>query len=199
MPSWTKIAVSVTTLLLAYIIYALITRLLLSPLRNIPGPKLAALTSWYEFYFDAIEQGRFVWKIKELHSRYGLTIVPRLEAFFLISPYPGPIVRITPWEIHVNDVDFLDDIYAPSFRRRDKYVYQTRTLPVPLSVGGTTQHDLHRKRREALNPFFSKKSVQSLGPMISGKVDLLCQRFDDHRKSQLPINLSDVYFAFANE
>ena len=108
-------------------------------------------------------------------------------------------MRITPWEIHVNDVEFLDDIYASSFRRRDKYAYQTRTLPVPLSVGGTIQHDLHRRRREALNPFFSKKSVQSLQPMIAAKVDLLRKRFDDCLNLQLPINLSDVYFAFANE
>lgn len=108
-------------------------------------------------------------------------------------------MRITPWEIHVNDVEFLDDIYAPSFRRREKYAYQTRTLPVPLSVGGTIQHELHRKRREALNPFFSKKSVQSLGPMIARKAELLCKRLDDHLNSQIPINLSEVYFAFANE
>lgn len=108
-------------------------------------------------------------------------------------------MRITPWEVHVNDVEFLDDIYAASYRRREKYAYQTRTLPVPLSVGGSIDHDLHRKRREALNPSFSKKSVQSLGPMISRKVDLLGKRLEDHLNSQTPINLSDVYFAFANE
>ena len=107
-------------------------------------------------------------------------------------------MRITPWEIHVNDVDFLDDIYAPSFRRQEKYAYQIRTLPVPLSVGGTIQHDLHRKRREALNPFFSKKSVQSLEPMIAKKTKLLRARIDEHFASRNPLSLSDVYFAFAN-
>ena len=108
-------------------------------------------------------------------------------------------MRVTPWEVHVNDVEFLDDIYAASFRRREKYAYQTRTLPVPLSVGGSLQHDLHRKRREALNPFFSKKSVVELGPMISRKVDLLCNRLEHHLSSQIPISLSDLYFAFSNE
>lgn len=113
--------------------------------------------------------------------------------------FTGPVVRITPWEVHFNDVDFLDDIYAPSFRRREKYAYQTRTLPVPLSVGATIQHELHRKRREALNPFFSKKSVQSLGPMIASKTKLLCDRLDGHLNSQMPLSLTEVYFAFANE
>ncbi|KAL8747010.1 MAG: hypothetical protein Q9190_001050 [Brigantiaea leucoxantha] len=140
-----------------------------------------AWTSWYEFYFDVVMPGRFVWKIRDLHRQY------------------GPIVRITPWEVHVNDVEFLDEIYAPSFRRRDKYAHQTKSLPVPLSVGGTLQHDLHRKRREALNPFFSKKSVQSLEPIITAKAAQLYELFHNHAKTGDPINLSDVYFAFSNE
>ena len=90
MPSWTNILVSLITLQLAYTIYVLINRLFLSPLRNIPGPKLAALTSWYEFYFDAIQQGRFVWRIKDLHSKYGLSILPRLKACSLMAIFPRP-------------------------------------------------------------------------------------------------------------
>jgi len=42
----------------SYVLYAVISRVFLSPLRHIPGPKLAALTSWYEFYYDVIQQGR---------------------------------------------------------------------------------------------------------------------------------------------
>ena len=106
---------------------------------------------------------------------------------------------MTPWEIHVKDVGFLDDIYAPSFRNREKYAFQTRTLKVPMSVGGSIKHDLHRKRREALNPFFSKKSVKDLEPMITRKVAQLCQSLHDKIGQQAPTNLSDLYFAFANE
>lgn len=72
-------------------------------------------------------------------------------------------------------------------------------MKVPMSVGGTTRHDLHRKRREALNPFFGKKSVTAVEPMITQKVEQLCRRLEDYSKQQAPINLSDVYFAFANE
>ena len=48
-----------------------IRRLWFHPLAHIPGPKLAALTWWYEFYFDGIQQGRYVFKIQELHKQYG--------------------------------------------------------------------------------------------------------------------------------
>lgn len=68
-----------------------------------------------------------------------------------------------------------------------------------MSVGGSINHELHRKRREALNPFFSKRSVMALGPMISQKVDLLQASLDQHAKNGTPFNLSDTYFAFANE
>lgn len=68
-----------------------------------------------------------------------------------------------------------------------------------MSVGGSIKHDLHRKRREALNPFFSKKSVTSLEPMITQKIQQLHQRFEYHIKQHTPINLSDTYFALAME
>ncbi|MCJ1267522.1 hypothetical protein MMC22_007407 [Lobaria immixta] len=176
---WNQIIVTLGVLQLGWLFYDAIYRLFLSPLARIPGPKLAALTSWYEFYYDVIKPGKYVWKIKDLHEEY------------------GPIIRVTPWEIHVKDIEFLDEIYAPSFRRREKYDFETRALKLSMSVGATLGHDLHRKRREALNPFFSKKSVTSLEPIISQKVQQLQHRLEDHTKQQTPINLSDVYFAFA--
>ena len=52
-----------------------IRRLYFHPLANIPGPKIAALTWWYEFYFDVIEQSRYVFKIQELHKQYGRSLI----------------------------------------------------------------------------------------------------------------------------
>ena len=44
------------------------------PLAKFPGPKLAAATLLYEFYFDVILKGQYTWKIRELHRQYGLSI-----------------------------------------------------------------------------------------------------------------------------
>jgi hypothetical protein len=57
--------------LAVYFLGLVIYRLYLSPISNFPGPKLAACTLWYEFYFDVVKRGRYTWKIGELHEEYG--------------------------------------------------------------------------------------------------------------------------------
>jgi len=39
-----------------------------------PGPKLAAITGWDEFYRDAVQGGRMIWYIQNLHNEYGKEI-----------------------------------------------------------------------------------------------------------------------------
>lgn len=46
--------------------------LFLSPVAKIPGPRLAAITFWYEFYYDVWNKGQYTWKLKELHKQYGI-------------------------------------------------------------------------------------------------------------------------------
>ncbi len=192
-----------TTVLLAALltIGGAIRRLFLHPLAHIPGPRLAALTWWYEFYFDAIQPGRYVFKIQELHKRYGEpnTCARVVHSAASLIYLAGPIIRVTPDEIHISDVGFLDTIYAPSSSPRDKYEYQLRSLRVPGGVGTTPSLEVHRKRREALSPFFSKRNVVFLEPTITDKVQQLCQLLLKHASEQTPVNLSDVFFAFSNE
>jgi cytochrome P450 len=83
--------------------------------------------------------------------------------------------------------------------RRDKYEYQLKTLRVPGGVGATPRHDVHKKRREALTPFFSKRNVLHLEPVITKKVEQLSQLIARHAADKTPVNLSDVFFAFSNE
>jgi hypothetical protein len=74
-----------------------------------------------------------------------------------------------------------------------------RTLRVPGGIGAAVSHDLHKGRRDALAPFFSKRNVLHLEPLITQKVDQICQLMRKHAINNIPINLSDVFFALCNE
>lgn len=56
----------------AYTVGLAIYRLYLSPLARFPGPRLAAATGWYEFYYDAICHGKYTFEIGRMHQEYGL-------------------------------------------------------------------------------------------------------------------------------
>ena len=71
-PTFVKLFIAPAILLVTYLIGLGIYRLYFSPLAAYPGPKLAALSNWYEFYYDVIYQGQFTFKIQELHKQYGM-------------------------------------------------------------------------------------------------------------------------------
>lgn len=58
---------------------------------------------------------------------------------------------------------------------------------------GTVDHDIHKQRRAALNPFFSKKSVSQLEPTIQDNIDKLCARLLESAGTGKPVNLSDAF------
>ena len=90
----------------------------------------------------------------------------------------GPLVRISPDEIHCNDAAFVDEIYASGARKRDKQAHYLGVLAGPStnSAFGTADHDLHRVRRNAMNKFFSHAQITRLEPEISALVQLLCEK-----------------------
>lgn len=79
-----------------------------------------------------------------------------------------------------------------------------RTLKLPGAIGATTKHETHRRRREALNPSFSKKKIVDFEPIIREKISKLCGIVEKRAivpdgKQGNVLNLSDLYFGFANE
>ncbi|EFW15797.1 conserved hypothetical protein [Coccidioides posadasii str. Silveira] len=156
-------------------------RLFLHPLAKFPGPKLAALTLWYEYYHDGIRGGQYTFEIQRMHERY------------------GPIVRISPHELHINDPAFIDTLYAGGGKRRDKYVFYASQFGLPKSLFGTADHYHHRLRRSALRRFFSKASVTQLEPLITKKIDTLCSIIQATAGSGRPVSLSDAYSAITSD
>lgn len=155
--------------------------LYLSPIANIPGPKLAALTWWYEYYHDIIRYGKYIWKVKQFHEQY------------------GPIVRISPYEVHLDDPDFFDTLYAASnTNRKDKWTWYTAALGTPLSTMGSAEQGLHRRRRAAMSTFFSKQNVRKLEPVITEKATTLASRLECLAATGEVVPLNLAFSAYMN-
>lgn len=60
----------VTLILLGWLAIA-IYHLFFHPLASFPGPKLAAITVLYEAYYDVWKGGKYIFKVNELHRKYG--------------------------------------------------------------------------------------------------------------------------------
>lgn len=57
--------------LVAYVVSLAVYRLYLHPLAKFPGPRLAAVTSWYEGYYEVVKVGQYSRQISNLHDQYG--------------------------------------------------------------------------------------------------------------------------------
>ncbi|CAI6227143.1 unnamed protein product [Periconia digitata] len=134
-------------------------RLFLHPLARFPGPKLAAITRWYEAYYDLILDGQYTFKIAELHKTY------------------GPIIRISPHELHVIDPAFYEKLYCQE-GRWDKYQWACNGFLAEGATICTSVHELHQARRAPLNHFFSKAKVAARQEIIIRHVEKLCNRIE---------------------
>jgi cytochrome P450 len=110
----------------------------------------------------------------------------------------GPIVRINPYELHISTPDYYEELYTGSSKKRDKWRWFTNQFGISESMFATVEHDKHRMRRSALNPFFSKASVRRLQPVIQDSVTNLMERFLGFRDSGKPMTVSLAFAAFTN-
>jgi hypothetical protein len=88
-------------------------RLLFHPLSRFPGPWTAAMSQWYEFYYDVIQGGTLFRKYPELHKKYsksiGLHGSQPIYAPIDEANKDSSIIRVGPNHLHVNDPDFYQE------------------------------------------------------------------------------------------
>ena len=65
-------AETLAVLFVFYISGLYIYRMFFDQLSHIPGPKLAAASLWYEFYYDVIKKGQYTFEIGRMHEKYGM-------------------------------------------------------------------------------------------------------------------------------
>ncbi|KAI1325095.1 trichodiene oxygenase [Xylariaceae sp. FL0255] len=176
--SWQVIATSFSLYLVTVAIY----RLFFHPLSGFPGPKLAAITRWYEAYYDVVKGGQYTFKIAELHRVY------------------GPIIRISPYELHINDYTFFNSLYCQEGRWH-RYAWAWDAWGAEGPTIHTIDHERHKARRQPLAPFFSKAKVSNQQATIARHVETLCGRLSNiaQRRWDNTVNLGAAVTALARD
>lgn len=107
----------------------------------------------------------------------------------------GPIVRISPWELHVNDPDW-NEPYKMS-AKANKYHWYYTFVGSSDAAFGTSDHDLHRVRRGAQQGYFTQPAVARFDPALETIVDKLISRLGEFKATGQPANLSNAYRSLA--
>ncbi|KAL8765571.1 MAG: hypothetical protein Q9209_007402 [Squamulea sp. 1 TL-2023] len=112
----------------------------------------------------------------------------------------GPIVRINPAELHVKDSDWLGALYTgPASGIRDKYPPAAHMTGTPNGTFGTVSHEVHRRRRAAIGPFFSKATVATSESMIYDKANILSQLLRKKMTTDGVVELRQTFLALTTD
>ncbi|KAH6678179.1 cytochrome P450, partial [Halenospora varia] len=171
---------NITTTIALYFGSLAFYRLFLHPLAKFPGLKLTAVTRYYEAYFDIIQNGQYTFKIAEIHKKY------------------GPVIRISPYELHVIDPAFFDTLYSQN-GRWDKYAWTYDGFSAKGATICTPSHDIHKACRLPLSPFFSKAKAAAQQDLIKQKVHKLSSRISEFARKGDVTNLGAACSAFTRD
>ncbi|KIK54998.1 hypothetical protein GYMLUDRAFT_48199 [Collybiopsis luxurians FD-317 M1] len=152
-------------------------RLFFHPLHKYPGPVLAAVTNWYELYYNLVLGGEFVAEIERLHKLY------------------GPVIRIGPNTLHFNDRRAYHDIYSNGTTLVKEPRFYRAILPhAPESSFAYSDPQRAKNRRSLLAPSFSRQAVMKLEYTIQKKVNQLVALLEEHYRSpESSVTLSIAY------
>ncbi|KAF1931555.1 cytochrome P450 [Didymella exigua CBS 183.55] len=165
--------------LLASVAALVLYRLCLHPLARFPGPRLAAVTSWYEGFYEIVKNGQYSRKISKLHDEY------------------GPIIRVAPHELHIRDSRFFEEFYAKNLHL-DKEGWDVR-FGTEGGVLTTVNAACHKRRRAALSPMFSRRSILDFIHIIYRHIDTLSIRMQEFEARKEPINLTHAFPALTGD
>lgn len=111
---------------------------------------------------------------------------------------PGPIIRISPHELHVIDPEFYNTLYRHE-GRWDRYAFAWDAWAAEGPTIHTVNHSRHRARRQPIASHFSKAKVDSRQGMIQYHVDKLCDRLVQEAGLDTVIDLGAAVTALAHD
>jgi hypothetical protein len=113
-----------------------------------------------------------------------------------LTSCPGPIVRVTPYELHIRDSRMLDIVYpAGVFLDKERWDRS-------FGEGGVLQTHhaaVHKRRRAALNPMFSKRSIMDVIHIVHRHIDEFQTRILEFEARKEPLNVTWAFPALTGD
>lgn len=106
-------------------------------------------------------------------------------------------MRISPWELHVNDLDWNEPYKVTS--RVDKYHWYYKFVGSSDAAFGTADHDLHRMRRKAQQSYFTQDAVSQFDAPLRNITSKLSVRLAGFKSTGQPVNLSNAFRSLATD
>jgi cytochrome P450 len=107
-------------------------------------------------------------------------------------------VRIVPDELHIQDSEFYDTLYTRA-GRVDKYDWMAGRFGCDTSVFTTGPDELHRIRRGALSPLFSRQRIVDLQDVIREKLIIFVDRVREFRMEGKILPINRAFMALTGE
>lgn len=90
-------------------------------------------------------------------------------------------------------------MYSSKTRFDKKKAWENR-FGVPGAVVATSAHDLHHRRRVALNPYFSKRRILEFSNQMQTCVEEICNRLvQEYSGTSKVLKLNDVWATFSTD
>lgn len=147
---WTAVVAVLSYYLYPYLVtYA--------PLRDIPGPLAARLSGLW--LFSTARRGKRFLLVHEAHKQY------------------GPVMRIQPNHVSINDDDAIQAIYGHGngFLKADFY---DAFVSIRRGLFNTRNRAEHSRKRKVVSHTFSAKSIGQFEPYIHQNLELFVRRWD---------------------
>ncbi|KAH7142873.1 cytochrome P450 [Dactylonectria estremocensis] len=128
------------------------------PLARFPGPEEACLSQ--KWLLRVSEDGNPEHVFEKLHEKHN-----------------SRAIRIAPNELHIDDVNVYKTVYSQT-SPYTKYPGFYDGFNTPHTVFAEHVPSLHKVRRRILNPFFSRRAINQIEPLLKGKIAELGRRID---------------------
>ncbi|RFU28153.1 hypothetical protein B7463_g8180, partial [Scytalidium lignicola] len=164
--------ITLTFLLIVFLLIRAIYQFAFHPLSHIPGPLLPKVTSLWLYWHAYVGDEATV--IHKAHERY------------------GPLVRVSPNEVDISDADAIAPIYVSKGGFLKAPCYVNFDIDGHGTLFSALDNEYRTPRAKAVLPMFSTKSLKENEVVLYQCADRMVQRMKEESRTGRPVNILNI-------